>query len=490
MLYDDDFRPSVAPTLAWLQLHGGNGSTVQSSCGSTQSADSYHSCTLVLREQDFTTTDLSASLVLSAGSVSHRSVVTLKAIPPWFANYCDGLVYASCDVGGNYMFARGPSGPVRYGSLFTVDVLLHHTANAGVVNFRFQFDPAVVSYVSSSTGQGPYGSVQVSNQLIFGGTNFTTGHDALVSATTLTTTYPPSAEPTLVCTLTFTALASGDALRMSVTQVLGVGNSELIDNGGTFVSFDVLGQRIALAPRPSVIGILGAMASTVANLHSVSGRASSYSPYVVSVASDYSGVDVVSPVSRPVCSSPSLGLLGCVNTTAGLESGNASIVVVHGGFNTTIRMKAYAPEEVSIELSTTLLRRLCGTRYQSATIRVLADGKDVTAFAAISGSGLAYDAATRTLRPSASGVYNVSVAGVPRAQLTVLDEMLEGVSMRGFAVTSGAFSTVSALSASARVLQLLTQEGQSAEVYAVLMYSNGTTEPLGATDVLLSLIHI
>ena len=30
-----------------------------------------------------------------------------------------------------------------------MEVRLRHTANAGVVNFRFQFDPSIVAFVSS-----------------------------------------------------------------------------------------------------------------------------------------------------------------------------------------------------------------------------------------------------------------------------------------------------------------------------------------------------
>ena len=147
------------------------------------------------------------------------------------------------------MYARGPSGRVQGGSLFTVALRLHHTASAGVVNFRFQFDPSVVSYVSSTTAGGPYTAVQLSDALSFSGTSFSTGYDALVSAATLLTTYAPSSAPTLVCTITFRALSAGSAMRMSVTQVLGVGDSTLIDHEDAFVAFDVLGGDIVLAPQ-------------------------------------------------------------------------------------------------------------------------------------------------------------------------------------------------------------------------------------------------
>ena len=82
-----------------------------------------------------------------------------------------------------------------------------------------------------------------------------------------------------MCTLTFRAAGAGDALRMSVTQVLSVGDSTLIDHNDAFVEFDVLGSQIRLLPQPATVGVLAAMTSTVANLHSLTGFQSSYTPY-------------------------------------------------------------------------------------------------------------------------------------------------------------------------------------------------------------------
>eukprot|EP00966_Prymnesium_polylepis_P292553 6756381-Prymnesium_polylepis.1 len=239
MLLDEDYRPNVDATSARLRLEGAGGSAVESSCGTTSSGSSHHTCTLLLSQQHFATVSTNASLALIAGSTSFSAPVTLSPLPPWVASYCAGLVHASCTTSDNFLYARAPAGPVVSQSQFSVQVLLRHTTNAGVVNFRFQFDPTVATFVSSSMLGSQYSAMQLSDPpLSFSGTSFSTGYDALVSASTFDTTYAPSTEPTLVCTLTFRALSAGDALRMSVTQVLSVGDSTLIDHNEAFVEID------------------------------------------------------------------------------------------------------------------------------------------------------------------------------------------------------------------------------------------------------------
>eukprot|EP00966_Prymnesium_polylepis_P327500 7383371-Prymnesium_polylepis.1 len=141
---------------------------------------------------------------------------------------------------------------------------------------------------------------------------------------------------------------------MSVTQVLGVGDSTVIDHNDAFVEFDVLGQQIVLAPSAATVGILAAMRGTLANLQPVSGVATSAIPYVVSVSSDYAGA-VASVVASPSCSSHSLGLSGCVSTTASLATTNATVDVSAGGFSRTVYLKTYAPNSVVLELSHSVL---------------------------------------------------------------------------------------------------------------------------------------
>ena len=380
MLLDDDFRPNVAATAMQLLVNGLPGSAVSSSCGTSQSASSQHVCSLALNQEHFSSVDTSASLQLTTASgLFFAAVLNLAAIPSWVADHCEGLVLASCDSGGNFMYARGPSGPVEPQSDFSVQILLVHTGNAGVVNFRFQFDPTIVSFAGTSMVGSPYAAVQLSDpELSFSGTSFSTGYDALVSATTLSTTYAPATNPTLVCTLRFRALSAGDAFRMSVAQVLSVGDATLIDNNEVFVRFDVLGSQLALAPRSEVIGILAAMRSTVVNLQSVTGDSSSYSPYTISISSDYSGAALVSTIASPSCSQLPSGLQGCVSTAASLVSGSASVELTFGLFSTTMQFKTYAPTSVSVLLSRSVVRRLCTSRFQSATVRVFADGVDVT----------------------------------------------------------------------------------------------------------------
>ena len=492
VLLDDDFRPNVAATSVVLRLEGAGGDAVTASCGTTQSASSHHVCAWELGQEHFSTAERSVSLVVSAsGGVSQASTLRLAALPPWVGDYCLGLSVASCYPGATFMYARGPAGPVEASEVFSVQVLLRHDAgSAGVVNFRFQFDPSVAAFVESSMADSPYKKVQLSDPLSFSGTSFSTGYDALVEATTLSTTYPPTTtDATLVCTLSFRALSAGEALRMSVTQVLSVGDSTLIDHNDAFVAFDVLGSQLVLAPQRAEVGVLAAMRSTVANMQWVSGSSSSYTPYAVSIASDYSGSAVATLMASPSCSSHSSGLQGCVSTTASLGSGSATVEVVSGSWSTPVQLKTYAPSSVSVELSRTSVYRVCGTRYQSTTVRVLADGVDVTAVAAIGGVGLVYDAAMRTLRPTAAGTYSVLLAGVASAQLSAWDAVAEGVELRAYAISGGAFGTVSQQSSTAQLAQSLTQEGDGVDVYAVLLHADGTTEQLGAGEVALSVMH-
>ena len=93
ILFDEDFRPNVARTSVVLRLSGGGGGSVESYCGLTQSAASHHTCSLTLGLQDFTTTDTSASLELTAGTVSVTSAVNLVAIPLWVST---GTGYGNC----------------------------------------------------------------------------------------------------------------------------------------------------------------------------------------------------------------------------------------------------------------------------------------------------------------------------------------------------------------------------------------------------------
>ena len=229
MLLDDDYRPHVAPAATALRLEGVGTTSIEASCGTTLSANAHHTCSLQLEQAHFSTTTTSASLELIAGDTSFPMSLVLQPLPTWLDSDCLGLVRASCDSSGSFLYARAPPGLVVAQSIFSVTVHLRHTANAGAVNFRFQLDPSLVEFVGTSMTGSPYAATQLSDPpLSFSGTSFSTGYDALVSASSLETTYSGTAEPTLVCTLQFRALSTGDALRMSVTQVLSVGDSNLL----------------------------------------------------------------------------------------------------------------------------------------------------------------------------------------------------------------------------------------------------------------------
>ena len=232
------------------------------------------------------------------------------------------------------------------------------------------------------------------------------------------------------------------------------------------------------------------MSGTLANLQAVLGRAKlALVPYVVRVTSDYTGSSLASTVSSPSCTSLSPQLSGCVSTTATLDSGNASIVVSDSGFSRTVHFVTYAPSSVVVELSRPSVGSLCTGRYQSTGVRVLADGLDVTAIAAITGNGLVFNAGRRTLRPTTDGVLAVFVAGVSLAQVVASSTPVEGVQLRAAAITGSSFSAALQLSASAVLQQLLKQEGDNADVHAALFYSDGTTEPLDAADLLVAPTH-
>ncbi|KAL1524168.1 hypothetical protein AB1Y20_019077 [Prymnesium parvum] len=490
MLLDEDFRPNVLPVTAQLRLDSSAGGSLRTTCSTTQSSDLQHVCSLQLERDNFSVDFQNVTMTLLVGSIAYTAEVVLSPLPSWVLNYCDGLLSSSCATDDHFMYARAPAGPVDSQSVFKVQVLLRHAANAGVVNFRFQFDPSLVSFVSSSMADSPYAAIQLSDPpLSFSGTAFSTGYDALVSASTLATTYAPSSTPTLVCVLEFRALSPGEAIRMSVTQVLSTGDATLIDHNDAFVDFDVLGSRITLTQPPAVVGILAAMTDTVANLFAVSGTASSYSPHVVHVNSDYTGTNVVTSVSSPSCTSLSLGLSACVESTAALVSGSSSIDITVGGFSTSMQLKTYAPTSVVVELSTSSVGRLCSNRFQGASIRVLADGVDVTGLAAISGSGFVYDAGTRTIRPLQAGVHEVLVAGVALAQIAASDAEVAGVELEVGAVSAASISASAQLQVFASLSQVLTQEGDYADVYPVLRYSDGVVEPVRAEDVDVSATH-
>ncbi|KAL3920992.1 MAG: hypothetical protein SGPRY_005055, partial [Prymnesium sp.] len=490
MLLDDEYRANVAPTPVQLSVIGLGPTSMDATCGTTRSSARQHTCSVALGLEHFKSEERTASVVLTTGSTSISRSITLAALPVWATDYCSGLVYASCASSDNFLYARAPAGAVPRLSTFVVEVRLRHTGGAGAINFRFQFDPSVVEFVGSSMAGSPYAAMQLSDPpLFFSDTKFATGYDALVSATTFDTTYTPTATPTLVCTLTFRALSAGDALRMSVAQALSVGDSTLIDHNDAFLAFDVLGSSVDLLPEPSIVGILASMPHAVANLQAVSAVPTSVAPDVVSVRSDYSGQSLSSSVTEISCSSASPGLTGCVTTTPELTSGDASVVVTASGFSTLVAVKTYAPASVLVKLSRPSLSKLCAGRYQSSQVSVLADGIDVTEIAAISGYGFEYDSQMRSLRPSVDGVLNVLVAGAPLAQVSVRSTLVVGAALRGAAITRSDFTDASIQAATAELVQSLTQEGDAADIHALLTYSDGTTEPLSPSELLVTSTH-
>lgn len=126
------------------------------------------------------------------------------------------------------------------------------------------------------------------------------------------------------------------------------------------------------------------------------------------------------------------------------------------GYNTLVKMKTYSPTNVTLELSRTWLGRLCDTRFQSTVVRVIADGIDVTSIAEIGGTNLFYDSSLRTLRPVATGVHEVLVAGVVHGSVNASPEVVQDVKLRASAINRISFRPVHHSLISASLSQVLT----------------------------------
>ena len=375
------------------------------------------------------------------------------------------------------MYARGPAGPIAHNAQFTVQVYLNHTNNISTnVWFRFHFDPSVVDYNGLHTTDSPYATHELGN--MFNASEFDHAYTAIVSPQQGRGIHP-GGSATLVCTLKFTAKRSGAAVRMSVRQVLGKGEYQLIKNPD-FLPFDVLGGNITLVPPSVTVGILSAVTETLANLQNITGTPSSLTPRVVKVKSGSSHSDVTGVT--PQCRSHSnKAIRGCIRTTTMLGSGNASVVVYVREdfleFNRTVHFRTYKPT-ITVNLSRPHVGQLCDGVYQSTDVRVFADGLDVTASANISGDRLQHNSSTQTLHPDTAGVFNVYVANVWRAQLNVSNASVEGALLHATAISTSNLTQTSS-AATAKLEQTLEQEHDSAEVYAVLKYDDNTYEVLG-----------
>lgn len=294
MLLDEDYRPHVASVRPRLRISFDESDITEVTCNATKPSAAHHTCSLSLDQGFFSENSRNGSVSLILDSFTHTESFQLQSTPPWTADYCLGLTRSTCGLSPSFLYARAPIGPVKRLSDFNVQVHLHHTSSSGVVHFRFQFDPTLVLFVGTKMTGSPYSTIQLSDPLVGDGTSFSISYDALVSPANLDDTFPPSSSSTLVCTLTFRALSSGDAFRMYVNQVLGFGESSLIDFGEAFSEIDVLGHTITLLPEAAVVGILAAMTTTVTNLFPLSGNATTYAPYAISVLSEYVGTNTTS----------------------------------------------------------------------------------------------------------------------------------------------------------------------------------------------------